>query len=666
MAADAGMDTRVRGAFDAFCASPDGADRVDAFLKLLGALRLDAGGAWKAGPLAGFLDALEGSSQDRARFGAALAGVLDEVDATNLLGSSGIPGHRGFFSEAGDRLAARLLPVPRDDRDLARLASRVYTSERNVAHVRDMPLDLFHRLVRLFEQAPPDRSWDTLRATFADGFRLLLTRVGAEGLSPKLRARGTASPVSSSPFHRIGAAGEALMDAWIAGVDVTDAARRLRKVSGACRKEARVIQQHLERAGVSVDIVFSLEVIDRCLTRIALMTDVCDAAPGPRRSQAIQRLLARVFVSARQDLSLWHLTAWNLHLLVRKIVDRSGETGDHYIAKDRREYRHIWLAAAGGGALTVGTAVVKMAIHGWHLPAGPEGLLYGLNYAVSFLLLQRFGLILATKQPAMTAATLAGIIRESAGEDREDRIASTFARLTSSQFAAAVGNVLVVSSGALLVGTLFPLATGTAYLPQEEAVATLRSLSPIDSMTVVYSIMTGVVLWLASVAGGWFDNWCVYHRIADGIAQHPFGKIAGRTGLVRLARSISRNASGWGTNVSLGFMLGMMPALGRFTGLPIDVRHVTLNSGILALAASGVEWASDAHWWILRAVLGIATMFVLNLSVSFACSLVSAARAYEVSNDDLYGILKSMGRRFLRSPLEFVRRPPANPHGGHA
>jgi site-specific recombinase len=113
-------------------------------------------------------------------------------------------------------------------------------------------------------------------------------------------------------------------------------------------------------------------------------------------------------------------------------------------------------------------------------------------------------------------------------------------------------------------------------------------------------------------------------------------------------------------------MLGMMPALGRFTGLPIDVRHVTLNSGILALAASGVERASDTHWWILRAVLGIATMFVLNLSVSFACSLVSAARAYEVSNDDLYGILKSMGRRFLRSPLEFVRRPPANAHGGHA
>ena len=33
----------------------------------------------------------------------------------------------------------------------------------------------------------------------------------------------------------------------------------------------------------------------------------------------------------------------------------------------------------------------------------------------------------------------------------------------------------------------------------------------------------------------------------------------------------------------------MMPEFGRFTGLPVDVRHVTLNTGILSLAAAGVE-----------------------------------------------------------------------------
>ena len=49
-------------------------------------------------------------------------------------------------------------------------------------------------------------------------------------------------------------------------------------------------------------------------------------------------------------------------------------------------------------------------------------------------------------------------------------------------------------------------------------------------------------------------------------------------------------------------------------------------------------------------------MFVLNLSVSFACSLFSAARAYELPAADVRGILKGIGRRLVRSPLQFVRR----------
>jgi site-specific recombinase len=403
--------------------------------------------------------------------------------------------------------------------------------------------------------------------------------------------------------------------------------------------------------------VFSLEVIERCLTRTALMAEIIETPAGPNQSRAIHRLLFRLFLSTNDDRSIRNLIGWNMQLLGRKIVDRASETGEHYIARNLREYRHIWLAAAGGGALTVGTAVVKTIIHGWHLPPLPEGLLYGLNYAVSFLGLQHLGLILATKQPAMTAARLAAIVRESEGEDREDRIADTAAQLTSSQLAAAIANVAVVATGAALFSWLYVALAGRPFLAQEEALETLRVMSPIDSFTIWYAGLTGVVLWLASVAGGWFDNWCVYHRLSDGIAQRPARTAWGAGMLRRLGGALSRHASGWGTNVSLGFMLGMMPEIGRFTGLPADVRHVTLNTGILSLAVAGVETRSGGVGWLIRAVAGIGVMFVLNLSVSFACSLFSAARAYELPGGDLRGILKRIGVRLIRSPLQFVRPP---------
>src|SRR6476646_1180523 len=88
----------------------------------------------------------------------------------------------------------------------------------------------------------------------------------------------------------------------------------------------------------------------------------------------------------------------------------------------------------------------------------------------------------------------------------------------------------------------------------------------------------------------------------------------------RIGAGLSHHAAGWGTNVSLGFMLGMAPQIGRFTGLPVDVRHVTLNTGIVSLAAAGGGVESGGLRWMLLAVSGIAVMFVLNLSVVAASS----------------------------------------------
>jgi site-specific recombinase len=53
-------------------------------------------------------------------------------------------------------------------------------------------------------------------------------------------------------------------------------------------------------------------------------------------------------------------------------------------------------------------------------------------------------------------------------------------------------------------------------------------------------------------------------------------------------------------NVSLGMMLGLVPALLGFVGLPLDVRHVTLSTGQLAAALGALglgALAMPAFWW---------------------------------------------------------------------
>jgi site-specific recombinase len=269
--------------------------------------------------------------------------------------------------------------------------------------------------------------------------------------------------------------------------------------------------------------------------------------------------------------------------------------------------------------------------------------------------MQAFGLVLATKQPAMTAAALAQIMREAKGEDREERIAGFFARLTSSQLAAAISNVATVGVGAAVFVGGWLLLAGGPWVDEKTAKETFLVLSPLDSGTIFFAALTGVLLWMGSLAGGWFENWATYHRLPEGIARHPLGRVFGRERMRRVAEALARNASGWATNVALGFLLGFAPAVGRFFGIPFDVRHVTLSTGQLALAASslGERWFDDGAF--LRGLAGIGVMFVLNLA--FALSLLNAARAYEMPSGELGGVLKHVLQRALRRPFDFVRPP---------
>ncbi len=642
---------------DEFVSAEGAGDRADAFVRLARSAQLVAGAPSQETPL---VDVLNADPEKRDRFHAAVAALLAGTDATALFGETGIPAERGFVAELSDRISDRLLPDPRDDRDLSRVVRRLFRSPADVERFRDRDLRVVHAVVDLFAGAGAD-AWAPARQGFADGFRLLAARVLAHGLSRDLRARGTGHRVADSPFYRQKSAADALLEAWASGRDMRAASAAFRKVSGECRKEARAVQKGLEEAGVSIQSVFDLEVVDRCLTRMALMADVLEAEPGIDTSRAIHRLLVRLATLAQQDRSVRHLVKWNLHLLDRKIVERSGETGEHYVAADRKDYRHIWAAAAGGGALTVFTAAIKMAVHDWHLAPFPESFLFGLNYAVSFLLLQAFGLILATKQPAMTAATLAKIIQGSEGEDRLERVATFFSRLTSSQIAAAASNVLVVAAGATVFDGLWRLATGHPFLEADVAAHTFETLSPLDSGTVFFAALTGVLLWMGSVAGGWFENWVTVHRLPEALAEGRPAGLLTKDRLRRIGSGLSRNAAGWGTNVALGFLLGFAPAVGRFFGIPFDVRHVTLSTGTLALAAAGLGERWFLGGWFLKALGGIAVMFVLNLTVAFTLSLVNAARAFEMTNEDLFGVLRHVLSHFRKDPLSFVLPPKAAP-----
>ena len=598
------------------------------------------------------LHALEASTPVRERFRQAFEVLLVESDATSLIAETGMPSERGFLAEASERLWAKVLPEPRDPTDIGQFLRGCFRDDSHVARFARWSPELFQRLSTLIMPPETSAAATNLRTDFGDALRLLCLRVAAQGLSPKLRSRSHASTIEQSPFHRLCPAGEAMLAQW--GEPEAEAAATWKSLLAACRAEMAEIHRQIGGEGVSVDIVFGLDVLDRALRRLETMGAIISTPAGPERTALVHQLLARLVRHAHEARSLRALANANLRLLHRRIIERSGETGEHYIARDRAEYRHLLLAACGGGLLTVGTASLKILISGAPGSDFLHGLMYGFNYAVSFMILHHCHLVLATKQPAMTAATLATIMRGHGGDERLDLIVDRIARITHSQLAAAAGNVFAVGAGALAVSNLWQLLSGHAFMEADAAAKLYDQLGPLTSGTVFYAALTGVILWASSLIGGWIDNWSAYHRLPQAFTDR---------GWTRWATLWRTNIAGWGTNISLGFMLGMTPAIGHFLGLPLDVRHVTLSTGMLFMACGSLGEAWWSGGWFLNALLGIAVMFVLNLGVSFALSLGTAIRAMEVPTGDQAELLRRLLARLLTRPGDFLL-PPRTPMQG--
>jgi site-specific recombinase len=589
--------------------------------------------------------------------------ILSETEGVNLFGDGGIPGDRGFLARLAERVMLRLLPQPSDEHDLSRLVSRLFSSRAAVAQLRTLPPEAFHRFVESLTALERPEMWKPLRAAFTDGFLLLATRIETLGLSAKLRARGRPATVANSPFYRIARISHALMDAWNAGADVSALSQSWQGQNAECRKEIGEITRRLESQGVSVDIVYGIEVLEVCLARLEAMVEIVESPQGTARSTAIHRLLADLVVAAFEDRSVRRLIRTYVRRLQRKFVARSGIAGEHYVARNLREYRRVWFAAAGGGLFTVITTAVHLNLTKSGLPLCVEGILAGLNYAVSLMLLHHFNLMLATRQPARTAATLATLLLSGDRNARLDRLVEFTVRVCSSQFAAAVANVTCVFLGAFVFSYLWHLALGRDYLGVKEAQQVFQTLGTVNAATVFYAALTGVILWLSAIAGGWFDNWAVYHRLPQALGDHRLGQRFGRTYMSRFGGVVSRNMAAWGTNVSLGLLLGLTPVIGMFLGWHLDVRQVTLSSGMLALACASLDYGIGAGWFIL-AFASVVTMFVLNLSVSFFLSLYTAARAYELERRELAVFGMRLLRRLMSRPLDFVLPTKMEPESG--
>jgi site-specific recombinase len=557
----------------------------------------------------------------RARF----ARIWQRASPERLLSDAALPEETALSREISVRLKRRMMPQLERELDLYstfECAGLSFADADWIAGLSDEEIAPWVDLLR--------PSSEHLRLAL----RLVAARVAATALSREL-SQAFARLWEDDPFD----------DLLHAVVQNPEDAPAIEEALLRCRMQIGVAHAQIEERGVSANLVFRLDVLSAQLERIEELLCLADGRADGRKFYA---KLVRGFA---EDHGIRAMLRSALNRLARRVVEHTGRTGEHCIAGSSSEWRVMGFGATGAGAITAFTALLKYTLASAPFAPFWIGVAQSLNYAASFLLMQSLGWMLASKMPSMTASTLASAMGKQDGMQEE---VDLIAAITRTQFVVTIGNLLGAMPLAFAIDAFLRWKTGHSFLSEEAAVHGLRSMNPIASFTILFAGITGAFLWLSSLAAGWTANWLGYHRLPAAIASsRAVHRVTGARAAAKIGRIMDHGFSGAIGYIVLGFLLGLTPLVGAFAGIPLEVRHITLNGASVAYDISAVFHKAD--WSLFAwALAGVAVTGILNFTVSFALGLWLAIRARNLDTRRRITLVRALAREALRNPARFL------------
>jgi site-specific recombinase len=589
---------------------------------------------------------------------------------------SGILPGTGFSSEWWRILGDRILPEAPDERRLKDCLHVIFDHPDDWRWQEQVPPGHSQRLWALLLPADELRNldWRGIVDQILDAVLLLAHRISGLGVEAELMR---ASPSFEDDLPRfVALSAEALdfVNALRAGLD--DAASpagdgsQLLVIADQCQGSLQGIRKRALTVGTSLQLSYLLARGEQCLERLrelVAILGVAHASTAPGSATAAWAEFARAaFLAENRRNSLGHYMAQLSRLLAVRVTENAARSGEHYICETVGDYRQMWRSAAGAGVLIAGMALLKIFAASLHAPLLVEAFLFSLVYGLGFVVIYLLGMTVATKQPAMTAQTLAGLL----GDVRPNRqaeldgLVDVVAAVCRSQLAAIAGNVMMALPVAIAIGFWLGRLLDHPLIPLEKSAHLLGDLSPLG-WALPHAAVAGFYLFLSGLITGYFDNRAAYREIGIRIARLRWlRRLAGAARAAGIGAYIQDHLGGIMGNFLFGCMLGSTGVAGILLGLPLDIRHIAFASANLGYALIGFDFALPLKA-IVWAALGVALIGFANLAVSFALALRTALGARGVRFRHWGALLKAVWTRFCSAPRSFVLPPRGAANDGH-
>ncbi len=615
---------------------------------------------------------------------------------TLLYNDIGILNNDGFFPALLQRLAWRVIPPLQPENQIDTVFNRIFYKSNDERWLAQISPEQWHRLHSALAAIYPNSELlHAAQQQLLSALMVLSYRITAMGLEPELIRIDPSIDDFESPFmaqnREIIEFVESFQPYYLdppldmAGniIDVDDIMPPDERPTAVMIEQCRAVLQRLRKntkqCGVSIRLTNLMLRIEQSLARMELLIELLlsfsrsayveVAEEGKPKALSDENPLystLQILIHAqKRHASIRDLISTNTELMALQVTENASKTGDHYVTDDRKGYYAMLRSAMGAGAIIALMATIKVLLGRLTLAPFIKALTQSMDYSLGFMLIHVLHFTVATKQPAMTAATIAATVHQG-GKTRQGQFTqlAELARLTvniiRTQFVAIIGNISIAMPVGVLVAYLWQAGMHQDLLTPAKAHGLLHDLNPFESLALFHAAIAGVCLFLAGLIAGYYDNLAVYHSVGERLRQHPrLQGLMTPTRLAKVSTYIENNLGALAGNFWFGIMLGSMGTIGYILGLPLDIRHIAFASVNFAQSVYALHGTLDLSTLIIS-FLGVLMIGMTNLLVSFSLALLVALKARRVSFKHWRPLGRLILGHFATRPTDFFV-PPSKP-----
>lgn len=579
----------------------------------------------------------------------------------NAYTEAGILPGTGFFTEIGKRIRHKFLPALVSENDVMWFIRKVFLKKNDYKWVTQVPDELYRKLfteLNLFHSSLFDAS---NRLQLVNAVMIISHRISGLGLEPEITDRVEKVEKLDSPFIVQGNAiidyTECMKRGQVSPEEQEGRYRHVMNLLDECDALVNEIRENRQEIGASLALTYLLVRLRQNIGRARLLLRIL-YGEQEKTYAAVKMFKELVAAENLKDSIVDHINQ-NIDLLAFQVVEHAGKTGEHYITRTRKEYIQFLKASMGGGFIVGFLAMIKLGMYYLKLAPFWQAFAYSMNYAFGFIMIHVTHSALATKQPAMTAAHIAGSLdsRKSGVHVSLPGLALMVARVFRSQFVSFVGNLMLCFPMGVILAALYFLIAGQPIADTHKAWVMIEELHPWQSRSLFYAAVTGVCLFISGLISGYFDNMVIFRQIPERLRAHRFlRKAIGTRQLDRFSRYIEHNLGSLMGNFFLGVFLGSLWLIGEFFGFPLDIRHITFAAASFGIALVTISFDMPAWEYIVMG-MGILGIGFFNFLFSFGLAFLAATKSRKISFRQTSMFFVILRNYFFRHPLDFLVAP---------